>query len=199
MSQSAIAWFEDVDIALLKEIRDSVYYIKNGKRVQLPEKNVIVRKPEEDYKIEVYPCVSIYNLSYSLDRQTYYQYAKRGKTTTPSEKEGVAGTVSYHGDNIPFKLQYQIDFWARYQSDINEMTKSWLTGHVRQFNLPIESDEGFSCNCIQEGNVTKADMLAGLERAFHTIISYSIWVEIEDERVYTKFRVEGVTLDTRKL
>ena len=65
---SANVWFEEVNIGLLEEIKNTVR-VKNSKGVlkALKDEALLIRKPEEDFKLEVFPCVSIYNLSYKHD------------------------------------------------------------------------------------------------------------------------------------
>ena len=72
---SANVWFEEVNTGLINEIHKCVK-VKDNKGVLVPltynpdtpeENAIIVRKPEEDFKIEVFPCVSIYNTSYEHD------------------------------------------------------------------------------------------------------------------------------------
>ena len=58
---SANVWFEEVNVGLIKEIQSNVKYKnENGVLVPLSSKAITIRKPEEEFKSEVYPCVSIY-------------------------------------------------------------------------------------------------------------------------------------------
>lgn len=195
MSYGAVAWYGDVDRALMKEIKECVKVPskRSGSLVELEDSHIVVMKPEEDYKIEVYPSVSIYNISTTHNAQRY-QYADKYDVTLDHEN----AQMSYRKPNVTFDLKYQIDFWAKFQSDMNTMVQTWLVDHFRQFNLDIESDSGYSCNVLQEGTITKSDLLEDNKRIFHSIINYVIWVEIEDERVYNKPIVEGVTINTHE-
>lgn len=57
-------WFEQVNKGLIAEILNTVKVMdSSGALVSLPEKSVTVRKPEDEFKVEMFPCVSIYNLS----------------------------------------------------------------------------------------------------------------------------------------
>ncbi len=191
---SASVWFEEVNKGLLKELKDTIK-IKNAKGVLAPlpklEHAVIVRKPEEDFKFEVFPCVSIYNIGYKYQVQRHLPLQYRHTMVENPDSLEVEELA------VPFDLEYQIDFWARYQSDMDIMTRLWLMKHYRQFNLPVIDDGGTSrtVNVLQEGSVVKSDLVLNKERLFHTIIKYVIWVEIDDEIRYTIPKVGSVGIN----
>lgn len=189
---SANVWFEEVDTALIQEIQNSIKH-KDNNGIEVPIQNIIVRKPEEDFKIEVFPCVSIYNTSYNFDAFRYNPFPKQ------LEKDIVNKTVELEDSAVPFNLEYQIDFWAKYQTDINDMTRTWFLKHFRQFNLDVVDDGGTkrSCNCLRKGNITKSDLIQNKERLFHSIIKYSIWVELDNENHYNKAIVINREFNTK--
>ena len=58
---SESVWFEQVDSALISLIQSTVsVYNSQGTLVPVPVK---VRKPDEDFKIEEYPCITLYNFN----------------------------------------------------------------------------------------------------------------------------------------
>lgn len=178
---SANVWFEEVDNGLVNEILRHVKITNGaGQRVLIGENAVMVRKPEEDFKIEVYPCVSIYNLSYKHDPLRYDPVPV--KLGLDKKKK----IIEMEETAVPFNLSYQIDFWAQYQVDMNSMTHSWLVKHFRQFNLPVIDDGGVkrTCNCLMKGSVKKSDLVLNKERLFHSIVNLEIWVELDDETRY---------------
>ena len=185
-------WKEEVDTGLINEIFNTVR-VPNSKGILVPlsskEKQVLVRKPEEDFKPEKYPCVSIYNTGDNFSTDRY----------NPNIiKKHIEGNVlTYEEGAVPFDLIYNIDFWARYQTDMNSMTKEWLKNHFRQFNLLVTDDGGNEVyvNCLRSGNARKSDLMSGGERLFHTIISYRIWVEIKDETQYNTNVATKVNID----
>ena len=189
---SANVWFEEVNIGLLKELKDTIR-IKdaNGVLVALQDKALIVRKPEEDFKLEVFPCVSIYNLSY---RHEPFRYNPAPIKVGEDIENKI---VVLEDPAIPFDLTYQIDFWAKYQSDMDTMTRTWLTKHFRQFNLTVIDDGGTerTCNCLAQGSIVKSDLVLNKERLFHSIIKLQIWVELDDETRYNKSMVIDRNID----
>ena len=180
---SANVWFEEVNTGLIKEIKDTVRVKNaNGVLVALEDEALVVRKPEEDFKFEVFPCVSIYNLSYRHDLLRYNPAPVR-------VGEDVENNIVVLEDPAtPFNLNYQIDLWAKYQTDMDCMTRTWLMKHFRQFNLNVIDDGGVerSCNCLMQGSVVKSDLVLNGERLFHSIIKLQIWVELDGETRYNK-------------
>ena len=184
-------WKEEVDRGLIEEIFKCVK-VKNSKGVLVPleskEKQVLIRKPEEDFKPEKFPCVSIYNVSDSFS----------SKRHNPNPiKHFKDGKVFLETSAVPYDLYYNIDFWAKYQSDMNDMTREWLLHHFRQFNLKVIDSNGeeVMINCLMTTQPKKSDLLSGGERLFHTIISYCIWVEIKDETQYNTSVATKVSID----
>ena len=189
---SANVWFEEVNIGLLEEIKNTVR-IKNSKGVlnALKDEALLIRKPEEDFKLEVFPCVSIYNLSYKHDPVRY------SPSPVIIEEDEENKVVVMEDPAVPFNLDYQIDFWAKYQEDMDCMTRTWLSKHFRQFNLKVVDDGGVerTCNCLIQGSVVKSDLVLNGERLFHSIIKYQIWVELDDETRYNKPMVIQRSID----
>lgn len=178
---SANVWFEEVNTGLLEELRNTVR-IKdaNGVLVTLLDNALVIRKPEEDFKFETFPCVSIYNLDYKHEPIRY----NPAPIKIGEDREN--HVVNFEDPAVSFNLTYQIDFWAKYQTDMDCMTRTWLMRHFRQFNLPVIDDGGTerTCNCLMQGSVVKSDLVQGGERLFHSIIKYQIWVELDDETRY---------------
>lgn len=208
-------WFEEVDKALLEELRKSIkvynnydasgnlvsdnafltdghsFLQSNGVLVPLPEKAFVVRKPEEDFKFEMFPCVSIYNLSSNYSALRHYPYP----VVLDRDEDNSMCYMEEHA--IPFDFEYQIDFWAKYQSDMNDMTRTWLYKHFRQFNLEIFNDYGMEDNCnvfCTSGGFMKSDLVRDKQRLFHSIIKYRIWVEIDGEIEYDVPMVTSVNI-----
>lgn len=190
---SANVWFEEVNIGLLKEIKDTVR-IKdaNGVLVELPDEALVVRKPEEDFKFETFPCISIYTRNYRHDPLRY------NPTPVVVGQDEENATITLEDSAVPFNLDYQIDFWSKYQEDMDTMTRTWLTSHFRQFNLSVIDDGGTerTCNCLAKGSVIKSDLVRGGERLFHSIVNIQIWVELDGENRYNKPMVVDRDINT---
>lgn len=192
---SANVWFEEVNTGLIQELKDTIRVRNaNGVLTALNDKSFVVRKPEEDFKFEVYPCVSIYNKDYKFDPKRYDPNLV--KVQEIPEKD----IVVLEEPHIPFNLNYQIDLWARYQTDMDDMTRTWLTKHFRQFNLSVVDDGGKErfCNCVTQGSIVKSDLVESNERLYHSIINLKIWVELDDETRYNNPMVGRIGVNITK-
>lgn len=193
---SANVWFEEVNIGLFNEIKNTVKVKDvNGVLVALEDDSIIIRKPEEDFKLEKFPCVSIYNLSYGHDPIRY------NPSPVIIGEDNENNLLLLEDPATPFNLTYQLDFWSRYQTEMDSMTRTWLIKHFRQFNLKVVDDGGTerTCNCLIQGKVTKSDLVLEGERLFHTIIKYLIWVELDDETRYNKPMIGKVNINTNEM
>ena len=177
---SESVWFEQVDTALINYIKGIVKLPNsNGVLTPVPVK---VRKPDEDFKIEEYPCITLYNLYSLRDEVRYYP------DTVVVEKDPDRHRIIEEKSAIPYSLFYQIDFWARSQSQMNDMTRLWLGHHPdRSFNLPVKDLSGNDRSSFvsMTDDLKKSDFLAGTQRTFHSVLTYKVWVEI-DERIRTE-------------
>lgn len=174
---SESVWFEQVDTALMRYIRE-VVALPNGENLLTPVP-VKVRKPDEDFKIEEYPCITLYNL-YSLRDEVRYFPDK-----VVVERDYERNKLIEERGAIPYNLYYQIDFWSTRQSQMNDMTRMWLGNHPdRCFNLPVEDASGQhrSCFVLMTDDLKKSDFLTGTKRTFHSTLTYRVSVEI-DERL----------------
>lgn len=195
MILSANVWFEEVNTGLVEEIKSTVKVRDaHGVLTALGDDNIVIRKPEEDFKIEVFPSVSIYNVTYKHDPLRYNPNPV--VVSTDKEKK----TMTLEDPAVAFNLTYQLDFWAKYQTDMDSMTRTWLLKHFRQFNLKVIDDGGTerSCNCITKGSIVKSDLVQNGDRLFHSIVNLQIWVEIDDETRYNMPMVVTRDIDTQQ-
>lgn len=194
---SANVWLEEVNTGMLNELKSCVK-IKSamGELIPLPDQDnaFVVRKPDEDFKFEVFPCVSVYIKDYRHDPIRY--------NPTPIVQEVRADTkeLVVEEQAVSFNLSCQIDFWAEYQEDMDNMTRTWLMRHFRQFNLPVVDDGGTerTVNVLASGSIVKSDLVLNSERLFHSIANYTIWVEVDDEVRYTVPMVATIDIDAHQ-
>lgn len=189
---SANVWNEEVDLGLIEELKNTIR-IRNsvGELVPLDEEAFSIRKPEEDFKIETYPSVSIYALGESFDARRY------NSEPILVSKDEENHTIELQEPEVPFTMNYQVDFWTKYIDDLNVMSTSWLEKHFRQFNLPVVVSDGRikSCNCLVQGSPVRSDLVLNKERVFHKVFSYIIWVELNSETRYNEHMVTSTKFD----
>lgn len=176
MPLSESVWFEQVDTALINYIK-GIVRLPNDKGVLTPVP-VKIRKPDEDFKIEVYPCITLYNL-YSVRDEVRY-FPDKVVVEIDTEKN----TLIEERSAIPYSLYYQLDFWSVQQSQMNDMTRLWLGHHPdRCFNLPVKDMSGKdrSSFVLMTDNLTKSDFLTESKRTFHSSLTYRVWVELDEK------------------
>jgi hypothetical protein len=167
---SESVWFEQVDRALLTYITELI-----------PDIYAFVRKPEEDFKVEKYPCISIYCTGYTRNVLRYNEFHKN---VAGVEKEGFY--IDLEKSAVPYDLDYQIDFWTKYQSDMNDLTRIWLGNSPEGYiNLPVEDAAGNKRNSFmkQDATLKRVDIVTGKDRIFHTVLTYRIWVELDEKQI----------------
>lgn len=177
---SSSVWYEQIDKGLIDFIQ-SIVKLKDSEGIDVPVP-VRIRKPDEDFKSEDYPMVTIYNLFTSKrDEVRYYPFDVLVKAD-PNTSTG-----SLEKSAVPYSLQYQIDFWSTSQVDMNNMLAKWEFFVSRDFNLPVIDSGGVKryAHALQKGNMQKFDRLNGSDRIYHSCITYRIWAEL-DENVIVK-------------
>ena len=191
---SETVWFEQVDTALIALIQSVVKLPdETNKLVSIP---VSVRKPEEDFKIESYPSATIFNLSNRLDKFRHFPDIRAVVARDPAHFN-----MTLEKNAVPYKLTYQIDFWARLISDMNEMTRKWLYYAGSDFNLSVKDLSNITRSCFVQmrGNVVKADLMEGSQRTYHTVVTYEVWVEIDEREQVTAPMVTTLTNTIEKI
>lgn len=177
---SESVWFEQVDTALINYIKGIVKLPNsNGVLTPVPVK---IRKPDEDFKIEEYPCITLYNLYSVRDGERYFP------DTVVVERDVDNHKLIEEKSAIPYSLFYQIDFWSRQQSQMNDMTRMWLGHHPDKcFNLPVKDLSGNNRDSfvLMTDDLKKSDFLTDTKRTFHSVLTYKVWVEI-DEHIRTE-------------
>lgn len=187
MSESV--WFEQVDTALLQ-------FIKQHITVAGDTVDCRVRKPDEDFKKEDYPIVSIYNMYSQRDD------FRRCPNNVPVRIDKESKTLIVEKPCLPYNLFYQIDFWSMMQAHMNEMLFRWVTATDggRDFNLPVIDTGGISrsCYCMCRDDFKKSDLVTGNNRIFHSFITYRIYVELDENIQTTEPLITEVKVSTKQ-
>ena len=168
-------WYEHIDRGLKDYIGKNILLVSSsGVPFNVP---VRIRKPDEDFKIEDYPMITISHLG--ISRRDEIRYSPHGAKLTKDIQRGVA---TIDPPAVPYTLKYQIDLWATLQRDMNAMTQQWLYKFGRDFNLPVIDSGGIerTALCVWSGDaVNLEDRLSSGDRMFHTPMTYSIWAELD--------------------
>lgn len=164
---SESVWLEQVDTALVAHFKGI-----------FPKHHIFIRKPDEDFKIEVYPCIGLYCTGYRRDSLRYFD---RLKDIGEVEEDFIR---VYEKSAVPYNLDYQVEFWTKTQVEMNLMTRLWLGNTPEGYiNLPVVDLSGNIRNSFmrQESSIVRSDLLRGKNRIFRTVFSYVIWVEIDEK------------------
>lgn len=172
MSESV--WFREVSEGLQKLISSKIVFMdKDG--VSHPVK-VSVRKPDEDLKKEEYPMVTIYGLFARRDDR-HYDFSSQIISRNPSIHTMVSENAAYS-----FKIFFQIDFWSTLQSDMDFMTRKWLSTFFHGFSLEVTDLSGKTRQCLvtQTDTLGRADLVKDNERVFHQFLTLEVLVELDE-------------------
>ena len=173
---NSTVWYEQIDTGLVNFIQ-SIVKLKDSQGVKVPVP-VRIRKPDEDFKVEDYPMITITNLFTSKrDEVRYYPFKVLRGYDVSTAKGNLELTA------VPYSVFYQIDFWSTLQTDMNNMLSQWCFAVSRDFNLPVIDSGGTPRDAfaLQSGETLKrSDKLLSGDRLFCSSITYRIWAEIDE-------------------
>ena len=68
---------------------------------------------------------------------------------------------------------------------MNNMLRQWISKVGSDFNLPVKdmSNVDRSSYALMTDDIKKQDWLKGKDRTFHSIVTYRIYVELDEEEV----------------
>lgn len=168
-------WYPQINKAL-KELIPSIVKAYSPTKELIPVE-VVVRNPETEYKIEKFPCVSIFSYDERFDIGRYLDVDK-----VIVERDIERGKALVEAPAKPYNLFYQIDFWAKYQSDIDIMTMTWANTFTKHNVLKVKDtlNNLRECYMRQLGYAVADEVREKRERIFHRVYSYEIWVELDE-------------------
>lgn len=165
-------WLKEVDTALVTLINNTITV---PDELGVPQKvDVVVRDPEKEAKLTNFPCVSIYNYNQLKSKDRIDTQTKIQMKYEDSEKKSILV------DKVakPYYLFYQIDFYAKYQTDIDEMTRQWLGLIDQHYLLEVRDTKNNKRQCVMDeleyrySNARKS--------IFQRTYNYKIWVELDE-------------------
>lgn len=191
MNQSL--WFEQIDTAWVDYLKSHVKVKdSSGNLVAVP---VRIRKPDEDFRVEEYPCVTVYNLFTMSAPIRYYPdkvVVSRNSANNTCVMEDAAKT---------FDLMYQIDFWSTLQVDMNEMMAHWMAHYWRMFQMPAKDASGADvfCTVLERDAARKMDLFEANERrVFRTSFTYRVYGYLDFAVQETVSMVSDVVAEVQK-
>ena len=136
---------------------------------------VKVRKPEEDFKVESYPCVILQITSSLFNADRYY---KQDFYTVSEDRSKFVGVIDE--PPLTYDINLQMDFYAEKASDLDTMTIKWLSFFRRDFNLKVKTTGGelSDIHVMPDGTVKRMDELNGSDRLFRNCFNYKVYGRI---------------------
>lgn len=183
MPKSETVWFEEVDRGLLNLLKE----------IQVPIEGVLspvyvdIKKSDEDFKVDIYPSISIYASTYSFDKS---RESTLKEEITEIDAENNIGKLEEVPK--PFKFTYKVTLWSKLQSQMNYMSRM-LNAKIGHFhNLEVNDVSNTPTTVFMElkNPVYKSDILTENERTFQQVYTYEVWVNI-DERMQTDVQITG--------
>lgn len=167
-------WYEEVDKGFIDFIKSAVNceYTKDT----FTPIETIPHVGEQDLSdFNVYPLCSVQSIGerFSKDRNDNRYVSKL------SNVPDINGEVATVTPSQPFYLMYQINFFAKFKSDIDHIVKCWRKSTGRAFSLPVILSDGsrYKCNTDLLDNVGK-DTIDREVRKYIRIYTYRVWVDL---------------------
>lgn len=187
---SSTIWNEQIYDGFLKLLKENVK-VRNAQGGYEAVENVTVRKPELALSSDTLPAVTIQN--YHIGRAVVNQI---GKVPTYENLNSDKGTVEYTKQPVKFWLYFQVDFWAEYQQDIDDMVLTWLSvapdvgGALKVVDTGGE-EQTVSCSLVNEKVLDGTDTD---KRLFRRTFSYKVSGRVDESVPEIHKYVTGVDI-----
>lgn len=182
-------WTREIELGLLEHIK------KVFKGSEFEDINITLRTPEEDFKIEVYPSITLYNLYNVRDEIRY------NSNMQIVNKDFETKNVIKSFNTIPYNLYYQIDFWTTNYLQMSELTKKWIGYHpFKYFNFDLLDTQKEIRNTIafKIEDLINTKVIKDENRVFHSIIQYKIWGELNETPNMNVPMITDINIDIMK-
>ena len=143
---------------------------------------VVVRKPDEDFKVETYPSIvlQITGAKFSAGRSV-----KRERIMVSKDYENYTGVIRKTA--LPYDISLQVDFYSDSENTLDNMVIKWLSKNRRDFVLNVKNRGGDDDDCLVipdngtvELNVRRLDEMNGKDRLFRACMNYIVYGRIEE-------------------
>lgn len=167
-------WFEQVDQALYDLLKDTVYTYGDDGTVE----HIVPSFPltDEELKTVKLPTAIIKKENHEFD---LFRYDKQDQVVgyNSNTSNAIVETSA-----MPYTLNYQIDFLANYQEDINQMTRVWAMKIPKRYMLGVKDMSGNPRQCYmrQTSPIVTMNELKGDAKLYRICIKYAIWVELDE-------------------
>lgn len=147
--------------------------------------NVVICKPDEDFKIEEFPCavLQIPTYKFSIDRWSKIDRYVAGRDEN--------NNYVIDSTPLPFDVYLQMDFYTKFQDDIDTLQIKWLSKFGRDLMLEVETRGGkpSSVLVLPEGGAKRLDEVTGKERLFRLVQNFRVFARIDEHDNLEKIRI----------
>ena len=137
--------------------------------------NVVIRKPDEDFKIEKFPCAVLQIPSYKFSVDRWY---KKDRYVVDYNENGWL----IDAPPLPFDVQLQMDFYAKSQDDLDWLQIKWLSYFERDLWLQVKTRGGNKSEVLvlSESEAQRLDEVRGKDRLFRLMQTFRVFAKIEE-------------------
>lgn len=188
-AKSGSVWYEEVDTSLVSLLGSITVKDANNKPVPV---KVVMKSPDSD--IKEFPTISIthYDEKYDVMRD--------GREDFVISKDINTGLATKEHPAQPYNLYYQIELWAEYNLDINDMTRQLLALIGEHYSLAVVDTEGNNRTSAMDKvdykplDYNDEELKKYLYRRAY---SYRIQVELDERPSYTEQIAKSVQVDIK--
>lgn len=157
---------------------------------------VKVRKAEEDFKVESYPCIILQITSSLFNVDRYYKHEKYLVSQDVDDFKEII-------DDSPltYDINFQMDFYAVKANDLDDMVIKWLSFFRRDFNLKVKTRGGeeTDVHVMPDGTVKRMDELNGSDRLFRCCFNYKVYGRLFEHDGIEEIVLPKVVISTKKI
>lgn len=172
-------WYKEVDTALHKLLKEKIYYLDSTRQVAKIEPLFHVNDKDlnslfANTNIKL-PTVIIKKIGEQFDLRRYDPkpiiVSTEGSKATQEESAK------------PYILRYQLDFVASYQTDIDYITRTWLSAIPKRSDLEVIDIGGTLRKCYMLQStplIPFSALVSGENTLYRSVMTYDVWVELDE-------------------
>ena len=143
---------------------------------------VYVRKNDDDFKLEKFPCVLLQITDYKFATDRYY---KKQVYVQSKDYEAYKGIIE--SPPLTFDIALQMDFYTDSQEEMDVLSIDFINAFQRDFNLDVENRGGKKDNIHVmpenlQGGPKRLDEVDGADRLFRLCFKFLAYGRIFEHK-----------------
>ena len=147
--------------------------------------NIIIRKPDEDFKIEEFPCAVL--------QIPYYLFSIDRWSKIDEYIAGVKGNYAIVDKTpLPFDIYLQMDFYTKSLEDMDILQIKWHSFFRRDLYLKVLTRGGEKSEVLvlpEIGGTKRMDEVYGKDRLFRLIQNFRVFGRIDEHDDLKSIRI----------